>query len=119
MNISGPKAESAINVLLGIWFFISPWVFGAYTSKNAWNSWIVGVAIIVFAAIRMASPAGLRIFSWINMALGIYVFFSPWIYGYTANTGRFVNSLCVGVAVFLLAITAWSLQPRTMIEQRH
>jgi hypothetical protein len=42
--------------------------------------------------------------SWLNALLGIWTFFSPWIYGYTAGTGRFINSLCVGVIVFVLAI---------------
>jgi hypothetical protein len=44
--------------------------------------------------------------SWLNALLGIWAFFSPWIYGYTGNAGRFINSLCVGVIVFVLAIVS-------------
>jgi hypothetical protein len=116
-SVSGVNAESAINVLLGIWFFVSPWVFGVYTRPNAWNAWIIGAAIVIFAGIRAANPLSLRIFSWVNMALGICVFASPWVYSYTANTGRFINSICVGIAVFVLAITSWSIQPRPVIQQ--
>lgn len=113
---NGARAASGINLLLGIWLFVSPWIFGAYSQPSAWSAWIVGVVIVILAAIRLASPAGLRIFSWVNMAIGIYVFASPWIYAYTANTGRFVNSICVGILVFLLAITAWSAQPRVVTQ---
>ena len=34
-NGMGTKAAATINILLGIWLFISPWVFGAYTNPNA------------------------------------------------------------------------------------
>jgi hypothetical protein len=50
-------------------------------------------------------PAYSTILSWCNMVLGIWTFFSPWIYGYAStNGGRFINSLCVGVIVFVFSI---------------
>jgi hypothetical protein len=117
---AGPiKVASGINILAGIWLFVSPWVYGAYTKPNAWNSWIVGAIIIILAAIRYSSPAGLAGFSWFNMLLGAYTFASPWIYAYTGNTGRFVNSLCVGVVVFFLALWAATATPRTTTPMPH
>ncbi|HZU24063.1 MAG TPA: SPW repeat protein [Bryobacteraceae bacterium] len=106
-HASSAAITGTINLLAGIWLFVSPWVYGAYTNQDAWNSWIIGAVIAIFAAIRLTNPGGLRIFSWINMALGVYVFFSPWIYGYVGNTGRFVNSLCVGVLVFVMGISGF------------
>src|SRR5690242_16273590 len=97
----GNTGLTVLNILLGIWFFVSPWVFGAYTHPNAWNAWIVGALIVIVAAVRLR---GFPVMSWINMALGIWVFVSPWVYGYTGNNGRLINSLCVGVLVFLAAI---------------
>jgi hypothetical protein len=35
-----------------IWLFVSPWVYGVAGDRNAWNSWIVGVLIAVFALIQ-------------------------------------------------------------------
>lgn len=97
---------AGINLLLGIWLFVSPWVYGAYTHASSWNSWIVGALIAILAAIRLKSHVtGV---SWFNTVLGVWVFFSPWIYGYTYNTDRFVNSLCLGVLVFLLSLSAAS-----------
>lgn len=100
----GARAASVVVLLAGIWFFVSPWVYGAYTHPNAWNSWIVGALLFIFGCVRIGRPAYGTALSWWNMVLGIWAFFSPWIYGYTGNEGRFINSLCVGVVVFVLSI---------------
>ncbi len=100
------RAASTICLLAGIWFFVSPWVYGAAGSGNAWNSWIVGAIMFIVGVVRVSNPLTTAGLSWLNMILGIWAFFSPWIYGYVGNTGRFINSLCVGVIVFVLAIVA-------------
>lgn len=106
-RLGGIRAASVICLLAGIWLFVSPWVYGAYTSGNAWNSWIVGAAIFLLACVRVSRPAYSTAISWVNLVLGIWVFFSPWIYGYAGvNAGRFINSLCVGVIVFVFALTS-------------
>ncbi len=112
-SVSTVKATAAINILAGIWLFLSPWVYQAYSAPNAWNSWIVGALIVLFGAIRVSSPMSARGASIANLLLGIWTFASPWIYGYTNYTGRFVNSLCVGVIVFVLG-TVSSSMGRTM-----
>jgi hypothetical protein len=105
--LSAAKATSTICLLAGIWFFVSPWVYGAYTNANAWNCWIVGGFMILFGIVRIARPAYSTVLSWCNMILGIWAFFSPWIYGYAnTNMGRFINSLCVGFIVFVFSIAS-------------
>jgi len=113
------KAASTIALLAGIWFFISPWVYGVSPSPDAWNSWIVGGLIIILAIIRLASPPMLSWVAWVNCPLGVWTFASPWIYGYTGSTGRFVNSLVVGIIVFIAAIRSATTMaiPRTGPQQ--
>jgi hypothetical protein len=94
---------SVIAGLAGLWLFVSPWIYGAEGNPSAWNSWIVGALIVIFAVARTTHPATTRL-SWFNFVLGIWTFISPWIYGYAGGGGRFVNNLCVGVIVFCLAI---------------
>ncbi len=113
------KLASGITLLAGIWFFVSPWVYGAYMNPNAWNSWIVGFVVAVCAAIRMANPLTMPGLSWFNCLLGIWAFISPWIYGYAGNTGRLINSLAVGVIVFLLAIRSATATPSTAQTLSH
>ncbi len=90
-KLGGIRAASVICLLAGIWLFVSPWVYGAYTSGNAWNSWIVGAAIFLLACVRVARPAYSTAISWVNLVLGIWVFFSPWIYGYAGGQYRPVH----------------------------
>jgi len=106
------KGASGINVLAGIWLFVSAWVYGAYTLQNAWNNWIVGALIVILAGIRLSDPMKTVWASWINCALGIWTFASPWIYGYEGSTHRSVNSMVVGAVVFVLAIISASAMPR-------
>ena len=104
VNDGGLRATAVLNILLGIWVFVSPWVYGAASHSNAWNSWIVGALIAIFAIIRSANPLTTRGLGWVNMILGAWVFISPWVYGYTANSGRFINSLCAGAIIFILSL---------------
>lgn len=101
----GLRVAAGLNLLVGLWFFVSPWVYGAYMAPNAWNSWIVGAVLVIAAFIEMNTEVHAAAnWSWLSIILSIWVFFSPWIYGYTVNNGRFINSLCVGVVAFVLAV---------------
>ncbi len=103
-NVSAVKSTSTLNILAGIWLFVSPWVYMVYMAPNAWNNWIVGALIVIFGAIRYSNPLSARGASVVNLILGAWTFASPWIYGYTGYTGRFANSLVVGFIVFVLAV---------------
>jgi uncharacterized membrane protein len=109
------KATAVINLLIGIWVFVSPWVYGASLNPDAWNSWVVGALIVIFAAIRIGSPAGGRGVAWINTVLGAWLFISPWLFGYTTNGGRFINSLIAGAAVFIISIVGANAGPHRII----
>ena len=109
----GIRGASTLCLLCGIWLFFSPWVYGADSvNGTGWNGWIVGLAIVILSLVRLARPVYSTVLSWCNMVLGIWVFFSPWIYGYTGNEGRFINSLCVGVIVFIAAIASATMSRR-------
>ena len=104
------KGASGINLLAGIWLFISAWVYGAYALQNAWNSWIVGALIVILAAVRLSDPMKTIWASWVNCILGIWTFASPWIYGYHGSD-RATNSMVVGILVFALAIVSATAAP--------
>ena len=111
------RFASGINIIAGIWTIISPWVYGFYNGVgNVWNSVIVGIVIAIFAAIRFFGTAGTVWLSWINALLGIWLILSPWIYGFTDNTGRKWNSVIVGIVVLVLSI--WSAVATSSSESR-
>ena len=73
------RGASSVVLLAGLWFFISPWIYGAPMTANAWNGWIVGAAIVILAAIRVANPVHTTGLSWVNCILGVWAFISPWV----------------------------------------
>jgi hypothetical protein len=93
---------SFVALLAGLILLLSPWIYGTYGNSSAWNSWVSGAFIVSFAAIRMAHPSAIAL-SWLNVAFGIWVFVSPWIYRFDGG-GLFVNNLCIGFIVFCAAI---------------
>ena len=103
MDAHPARGASSLTVLFGVWLFLSPWLFGVAGTSGAWNSWIVGALLIIFGAIRRSHPA-LTSLSWINSALAIWIFASPWIYGYVRGDGFFVNTLCISILLFSTAI---------------
>ena len=111
------RAASTITFLAAIWLFISPWVYAAYRLPQAWNSWSIGFVIAVLAAIRIGVPEGTSWISWLNCLFGAWTFASPWIFRYTSDTGRFVNSLCIGAIIFIMAVRSATATPRTGTPQ--
>jgi hypothetical protein len=96
------KDAAAIRILLGIWYFVSPWVFGFYMDASAWSFWVAGVLIVLFSTPRQSEHA--RVLAWFSRLMGAWVFASPWIFQFTADERRLVNCLCVGALVFLLSL---------------
>ena len=102
------KFAASVALVAGLWFFASPWVYGSYLLLESWNNWMVGFVITVLTVARL-SVADLKRtqwIPWINGLLAIWIFSSPWVYQYAANTDRVLNSVCVGVILFVTA--TWS-----------
>jgi hypothetical protein len=108
-NAHPARGASNIALLAGLWLFVSPWIYGAYGNSNAWNGWIVGALIFLFAWMRMKQPSKTNL-SWLNSILGIWTFVSPWVFGYSRNPSRLINSLFVGLIVFCAALAGANSQ---------
>lgn len=100
------KTASGINLVLGAWLIASPWIFGYSTmGAAAWDSVVVGALIFLIALSRVVSlvgPAPARV----NIVLGLWTIASPWIFGYAAGEPAMWNSVAVGIAVTLLALSS-------------
>jgi SPW repeat len=109
-RVIAAKTSSVVCLFAGLWFFVSPLAFfGVSEQRDGWNSWIVGALIFLVACARMRHPMNSTLASYINAVLGAWVFISPWVFGYTADTGRFVNSLAVGLVVMFFALDSASV----------
>ncbi len=100
------RTASGVNILLGIWLIVSPWVFD-YRGKSAvLNSVGVGALIAFSATIRVASLHSSTGLSGINLLLAFWTVLSSWAYENSANKGALLNYIFVGILVSVLAI--WS-----------
>jgi SPW repeat len=102
------RTASGINLILGIWLIISPWIYGyaANQSAPATSSVIVGILVLIFSGLRYNMPHGRTGLSWVNIVLGVWTVLSPWIFSFVDSTAYVVNSVVVGCVVAALAI--WS-----------
>jgi hypothetical protein len=116
-RIDTKKWQDVVNLILGAWLFISPWVLGfapapkvAGLMPAAWNAWIFGIVIGVFAIAALIKARPWE--EWINLIAGAWVFVSPWVLGfYSGHPLALWNSLIVGALVFVLSIWDLNTQP--------
>jgi hypothetical protein len=89
-----------------LWLFVSPWAYGFSLEASAWNAWGIGAVMFAFASLRLLAPVHTSGFSRANAVLAVWIFFSPWIYGYAQHGPRLTNSLSVGIFVFALSLVS-------------
>ena len=107
-NQTWTRWQNWVNVVLGIILFVSPWYTVTWRySTSSWNAWILGVLIVIMALAAAAAPR-YPVTSWINIFLGLWVFISPWLLGFTLLTGMDWTAWIIGALVFLIAIWAVS-----------
>jgi hypothetical protein len=116
------QAMSFMNVVAGIWLVVAPWILG-YSDLSAalWNDVVVGVAIIVLAGIRAASPARFIPVSWANVLLGLWLILAPFVLQYGELTAAAVvgsvalwNDIIVGLVVITLAVFSATSSERSV-----
>lgn len=111
------RMASGINMLLGIWLILSPWVFDYSQKSAALASVTLGVLIALLAAIRVASVYDTAGLSGINLVLAFWIVASPWVYEYATDQGALLNNVVVGMLVALLAV--WSAIATDAVQKSH
>jgi len=97
-----------INVALGVFLFLSPWIFGFTSGMAKHTSWMAGAAIAIvglFAIVEFFESE-----EWINLVLGLWVAVCAWILGFHAETTAMQVHLVIGLSVAALsAIELWGV----------
>lgn len=105
------KVADWVNLILGIWVLVSPWVLAFSASTGAtWSAVVLGVLVIAASAWAL-SQSELMLVEWANLVLGILLFIAPWVIGYFGSALPAWNSWIFGVLVFLVA--AYTFIPST------
>src|SRR3981081_2532844 len=104
-----------VNLILGLWTFVSPWVFGfaAGASTAARAMWILGAAIVVFAAFAVYMHRAWE--EGINSLLGVCLIASPWVLSFTEIPTPTTNAVVVGLLVTAFAV--WAMLMETAVQK--
>ena len=95
-----------VNLILGGWLFLTPWIFGFASGAAGWNAWILGIAIAVVAIAALSAFADWE--EWVNLVLGLWVLVSPWVLNFQANATAMHTHVIIGIIVAVLAaIELW------------
>jgi SPW repeat len=97
-----------VTLILGVWLFFSPFLVsgGSLSDAAAWNAYLLGGAITVFATYALADSKPWE--EWINFALGLWLVAAPFALGfYHAESAIAWNQIALGGLVAL--DTVWVL----------
>ncbi|HEX5323667.1 MAG TPA: SPW repeat protein [Capsulimonadaceae bacterium] len=107
-----------VNLILGIWLFIAPWVWHGAVSPS-WDAWVLGVIVVVMSLWALSMP-NMAFPEWINVIAGIWLFIAPWVLGfYSASHAPAWNQWVIGVIVFILSVSVASRFGGTHQTPRH
>jgi hypothetical protein len=107
---------SGLNVLAGIWLIISPFVLGYSGADATWNPIVFGAIVAVFAAARAAGAYRAAWLSWLNMAIGVWLFISAFWLAQTARASWNVGIM--GIVVFILGALSAGATPYAAARTR-
>lgn len=102
---------SGLNLLLGVWLIIAPWVLNYSAVDGAvWNQVTIGVVVAVLAVARVAAPYRFAPLSWVNAVLGGWLVIAPFVLPYEEAGGAPAavvwNDVLIGLLI--LALGVWS-----------
>jgi hypothetical protein len=90
------------DLVLGIWLFLSPWFVGGGGSFT-WNAWLLGAASVVVTIWALAAPRHMAAEVIVGL-FGIWLFLTPWLFGFSSLAGQAWNMWIVGILFVALPI---------------
>jgi hypothetical protein len=90
-----------VNIVLGIWVIVSPFVLAFHSSKAVWSNVVTGVIVGILALIRWSvrQPG----WSWLNLILGAWLVISPFVL--VLSAAAMWNNVILGIIIAALALT--------------
>jgi hypothetical protein len=93
--------SSWVNIVLGIWVIISPFILGVHASSAVWSNVVAGALVGILAIIRWSMhQTG---WSWLNLILGAWLVISPFVL--FLSGGAMWNNVILGIIIAAFALT--------------
>jgi hypothetical protein len=105
-----------VNLLLGLFLCVSPWLAMDSGTASTWNAVFFGSAIIVAALFAIAKP-GVRP-EWSNVVFGLWLLVAPWALGFSSVDSSMYASVLVGIFVTYFACMQIILLKRPAATRR-
>ena len=101
--------KDGANLILGAWFFVSPWVLGYTYTVAGLNAHTMGAAIVVVALIAAYMPHAWQ--EIVNTIIGVWLVASPFVLPHV-RTAVALHTVVVGILATAFAIWAMTNDQR-------
>jgi hypothetical protein len=99
------KSASGLSILAGAWLVATPWIFDIRDNLPAmWNAVFVGLLVTASGATRFFGADKTASMGWLSSLLGVWLFVSPWRFGYGAAAAVLWDSMIMGTVVMALGV---------------
>ena len=98
MSDSASQLARGINIIAGIWLFISAFIL-PHESAMFTNTWILGILAVIFAIVAMRF-SGVR---FLNTLLAIWLFISAFALPHVSNAPVWNNAI-VAIVIFIISL---------------
>lgn len=101
------RVPAFITLLFSTWFTGTPMAYyGVSNEPSAANCLIAGGLVVTSACIRLVWPLATMGFAWFNALIGLWIFISPFVFGYTGQTAYTVNTMIMGVIIVGMSLAS-------------
>ncbi len=90
-------------LLLGVLLITAPFAFRARTHTSVLGTAVIFGALMIVASLWALYQPGQQLPQFVNMALAVLLFISPWVIGFTTLSYMGWSAWIIAVLVFLLA----------------
>jgi SPW repeat len=97
---SNVRLCDAVNLLLAVVLFFSPWLFDLSSGAQWQTASTVGLVIAVLSIAALAAFAAWE--EWVNLIAGLVLIASPWLLGFQDSQAMTIN-VVIGMIVAVLA----------------
>ena len=104
---------SGINMILGAWLIVSPYLLNYTSSAARWTQITFGAFVLILAAIRFIAPR-FEWASWFVGLCGLWLIVAPFLLQYQMSVAYW-NEVISGIVIATLAF--WNLD--TYTERHH
>lgn len=105
MERTNERAIDVLNLVLGAFLFLSPWVLEFAAGAQTYNALISGLIIALLSIAALAAFAEWE--EWLNLVVGLWVLVSPWVLGFVDTTAMWIHVIIGAIVAVLAAIELW------------